>query len=135
MASVNNVVLMGNLTKDPEVRQTPSGTAVGDLRLAVSEKFKNKEGETVESTCYADIVVWGRQAETCQQYLTKGCLIAVEGRLQLDEWQTEAGEKRSRLRIRAHRVQFLRRPKNGNNGGDPAGEAGHAEPEADEMPF
>ena len=107
MAAVNRVFLMGNLTRDPELRKTPSGMSVSDLGLAVSEKYKNKEGKIVESTCFADIVVWGRQAETCCEFLTKGSQVMVEGQLQLDQWQTESGEKRNRLRIRADRVQFL----------------------------
>jgi single-strand DNA-binding protein len=107
MSSVNRVFLMGNLTRKPEVRHTPSGMAVADLGLAVSDSYKNKAGETVESTCFADIVVWGRQAETCEQYLGKGSPVLVEGRLQFDQWQTEQGEKRSRLRVRADRVQFM----------------------------
>ena len=111
MAAVNRVFLMGNLTRDPELRKTPSGMSVSDLGLAVSEKYKNKEGQVVETTCFADIVVWGRQAETCCEFLTKGSQVMVEGQLQLDQWQTESGEKRNRLRIRADRVQFLGQPK------------------------
>jgi single-strand DNA-binding protein len=107
MGAMNRVFLMGNLTRDPALRRTPSGIAVSDLGLAVSEKYHNKAGETVENTCFADIVVWGRQAETCGEYLKKGAPVMVEGRLQLDQWQTDAGEKRSRLRVRADRVQFL----------------------------
>jgi len=109
MSSVNRVFLLGNLTRDPDLRQTPSGMSVTDLGVAVNEKYRNKAGEEVETTCYADVVVWGRQAETCTQYLTKGAPIMVEGRLQLDKWETENGEKRSRIRVRADRVQFLGR--------------------------
>ncbi len=109
MSSMNHVFLMGNLTRDPEVRQTPSGTAVSDLGLAVDDSYRNKDGEQVERTCYADIVVWGRQAETCAQYLKKGAPVMVEGCLQLDQWKNEQGENRSKLRIRARRVQFLGR--------------------------
>ena len=112
MGSMNHVFLMGNLTRDPAVRRTPSGEAGSDLGLAGSEQYTNKAGEKTESVCFADIVVWGRQAEACGQYLSKGSPIVVEGKLQLDQWQTEAGEKRSRLRVRAMRVQFLGRPKN-----------------------
>lgn len=109
MSSMNRVFLMGNLTRDPQVRKTAGGLAVSDLGLAVSDKYRNKTGEMVETVCFADIVVWGHQAESCAQYLKKGSQIMVEGRLQLDQWQTDAGEKRSRLRIRADRVQFLGR--------------------------
>ena len=107
MASLNYVVLAGNLTRDPVVRNTPSGTAVADLGLAVNEKYKNKAGEMVETTCYVDVVAWGRQAEVCQQYLHKGSPVLIEGRLQLDQWESKEGEKRSKLRVRADRVQFL----------------------------
>ena len=107
MASFNRVILMGNLTKDPEIRYIPSGTAVGDLSLAVSETFKNKAGEQVETTCFVDVVVWARQAETCGEYLSKGSPVLVEGRLQLDKWKTKEGENRSKIRVRADRVKFL----------------------------
>lgn len=107
MASFNKVLLMGNLTRNPEIRYTPSGTAVADLGLAVNENFKNKAGETVESTCFVDVVVWGRQAETTSEYLHKGSPVFIEGRLQLDQWESQQGEKRSKLRVRAERVQFL----------------------------
>ena len=123
MGAMNRVFLMGNLTRDPELRQTSTGMAVSDLGLAVSEKFRNKAGEMVETTCFADIVVWGKQAEACGQYLGKGSPVMVEGRLQLDQWQTDKGEKRSRLRVRADRVQFLGRPR---KTGEPA--AAEAEP-------
>jgi single-strand DNA-binding protein len=109
MSNVNRVFLLGNLTRDPELRQTASGMSVTDLGLAVSEKYRNKAGEDVETVCFADIVVWGRQAETCSQYLEKGAPVMIEGRLQLDRWETDAGEKRSRLRVKADRVQFLGR--------------------------
>ncbi len=111
MSAMNRVFLMGNLTRDPAVRHTPGGQAVSDLGLAVSERYRNKAGEMVETTCFADIVVWGNQAEACGQHLIKGARVMVEGRLQFDQWQTAAGEKRSRLRVRADRVQFLGRPR------------------------
>jgi single-strand DNA-binding protein len=111
---MNRVFLMGNLTRDPELRHTASGTAVGDLRLAISDTYRDKSGQTVESTCFADVVVWGRQAEACEQYLRKGSPCVVEGRLQLDQWETAEGDKRSRLRVCANRVQFLGRPRRGN---------------------
>lgn len=109
MSNVNRVFLLGNLTRDPELRQTASGMSVSDLGVAVSETYQNKAGETVETTCFADVVVWGKQAEACSQYLAKGAPVMVEGRLQLDQWETDAGEKRSRLRVKADRVQFLGR--------------------------
>jgi len=113
MASYNRVLLMGNLTRNPEIRYTPSGTAVADIGLAINENFKNKAGEMVEQTCFVDVVVWGRQAETSAEYLHKGSPVFVEGRLQLDQWENQQGEKRSKLRVRADRVQFLGTPGKG----------------------
>jgi single-strand DNA-binding protein len=110
MPSYNRVLLMGNLTGNPELKYTPSGTAVADLGLAVNESFKNKAGELVERTCFVDVVVWSRQAETAAEYLHKGSPVFVEGRLQLDQWENQQGEKRSKLRVRADRVQFLGSP-------------------------
>lgn len=115
MSSLNTVYLMGNLTRDPESRTLPSGTKVADLGLAVNEAYKDKEGKMVEKPVFVDIVTWGRQAETCGEYLEKGSRVLVEGRLQLDQWETDQGEKRSRLRVRANRVQFLGR--NGKSNG------------------
>ena len=85
MTTLNKVFLAGNLTRDPEVRYTPSGTAVAKLGLAVSDSYTNKAGEKVESTCFVDVDVWSRQAETCGEYLTKGSPVLIEGRLQLDQ--------------------------------------------------
>jgi len=107
MASFNKVILMGNLTRDPELRQSPSGAKVADLGLAVSETWRDKSGQTKEVTCFVDIVVWDKLAELCQQYLTKGRPVLVEGRLQMDEWKNQQGEKRSKLRVRADTVKFL----------------------------
>jgi len=122
MASLNKVILVGNLTRDPEVRYTPSGQAVADLGLAVSDSYKNKSGEMVETTCFVDIVVWGRQAETAHEYLNKGSPVLVEGRLQLDQWEGKDGEKRSKLRVKADRLQFLGRPRKAEFGDAPSGE-------------
>ena len=123
MASYNRVLLMGNLTRNPEIRYTPSGTAVADLGLAVNESFKNKAGETVEQACFVDVVVWGRQAETASEYLHKGSSVFVEGRLQLDQWENQQGEKRNKLRVRADRVQFLGSPSKGGGESSPAKES------------
>ncbi|MCA1808550.1 MAG: single-stranded DNA-binding protein [Kiritimatiellia bacterium] len=117
MASLNYVVLIGNLTRDPELRSTPGGVSVVDLGLAVNDTYKNKAGENVETTCFVDVVAWGRQAETCDQYLKKGSPVLVEGRLQFDQWESKDGEKRSKLRVRADRVQFL-----SSRRSEPAGE-------------
>ncbi|MES2307259.1 MAG: single-stranded DNA-binding protein [Verrucomicrobiota bacterium] len=116
MPDLNKVMLMGNLTRDPEVRHTPKGTAVGDLSLAINQSYKAQDGQLREEVCYVDVVTWGRQAETCKEFLTKGSPVFVEGRLQLDQWETKEGEKRSRLRVRAERIQFLGRPKQGAGG-------------------
>jgi single-strand DNA-binding protein len=107
MASYNKVILIGNLTRDVEIRNTPSGTAVADLGLAINESYKPKDGKEVKTTIFVDVVVWGRQAETANQYLSKGSAVLVEGRLQQDSWETDAGDKRTKMRIRADRVQFL----------------------------
>ena len=117
MASLNKVLLMGNLTRDPEVRHTPKGTAVGDLAMAINMTYKAQDGTEKEEVCYVDVVVWGRQAETCRDYLTKGAPVFVEGRLQLDQWEGPEGEKKSRMRVRADRVQFLSRRGGGGGGG------------------
>ena len=117
MASLNKVLLMGNLTRDPEVRHTPKGTAVGDLAMAINMTYKAQDGTEKEEVCYVDVVVWGRQAETCRDYLTKGAPVFVEGRLQLDQWEGPEGEKKSRMRVRADRVQFLSRSAGGGGGG------------------
>jgi len=105
MADLNRVFLMGNLTRDPEVRYTPSGKAVGDLRLAITSRFKNNE-----DVCYVDVTVWDRQAETCGEYLRKGSPVMVEGRLKFDEWERD-GQKRSKLSVVASRVQFMGSPR------------------------
>lgn len=97
---------MGNLTRDPEVRYTPKGTAVGNMSIAINDSFKASDGTTKETVTFVEIELWGRQAETCKQYLTKGKLVFIEGKLQLDEWEKD-GKKHSRLKVRAERVQFL----------------------------
>lgn len=110
MASFNKVILMGNLTRDPELRQAPSGVKVADLGLAVSENWRDKNGQPKEVTCFVDVVVWDKLAELCQQYLVKGRPVLVEGRLQMDEWKNQQGEKRTKLRVRADTVKFLGTP-------------------------
>ena len=110
MASYNKVIIMGNLTKDPELRYTPQGIAVVNLRLAVNRRFKTKTGEAKDEVCFVTAVVWDKQAETCNQYLRKGRPVFVEGRLQSRSWEDNAGQKRSVLEIRAERVQFLGGP-------------------------
>src|ERR1700734_3162084 len=117
MASLNKVLLMGNLTRDPEVRYTPKGTAVGDLGLAVNDSYKAQDGTIKETVTFINVEVWGRQAETCKQYLTKGRPVFVEGQLRLDQWETPQGEKKRLLRVRADRVQFLGSGGGGSRGG------------------
>jgi single-strand DNA-binding protein len=120
MANLNKVLLMGNLTADPEVKYTPKGTAVGDLRLAINDSYKAQDGTVKETVTYVDVEVWGRQAETCKQYLTKGRGVFVEGQLRLDQWEQE-GQKRSKLKVRADRVQFLGGGGQGGGGGGRSG--------------
>ncbi|MCM8779583.1 MAG: single-stranded DNA-binding protein [Candidatus Omnitrophica bacterium] len=107
MANFNKVLLIGNLTKDPELRYTPQGTAVANLRLAVNRHFRDKTGEQKEEVCYITCVVWDKQAETCNQYLRKGNPVFVEGRLQSRSWEDNAGQKRNVIEVRAERIQFL----------------------------
>jgi single-strand DNA-binding protein len=106
MANFNKVMLMGNLTRDPEVRYTPSGMAVADLRMAVNRRFRGADGQDREETCFVNVTVWAKQAESCGQYLKRGRSIFVEGRLKFDEWEKD-GQKFNRLSVVAERVQFL----------------------------
>ncbi len=106
MISYNKVILIGNLTKDPEIRYTPNGTAVASFRLAVNRRYKQGE-EFKEEVCYIDIVVFGKQAENCGQYLNKGSGVIIEGRLQERRWDTEDGQKRSKHEVVAQTVRFL----------------------------
>ena len=107
MASLNKILLIGNLTKDPELRYTPGGVAVANLRLAVNRKYKDKTGEWKEDTCFITVSAWDKQAEVCNQYLQKGKPVFVEGRLQSRNWETTSGEKRTTIDVRAERIQFL----------------------------
>ena len=133
MSSLNKVFLMGNLTRDPDLRYTPKGTAVSDLGMAINMNYKGADGTDHEETVYVDVVVWGRQAETCNQCLAKGSGIFVEGRLQLDQWQDKDGQKKSRLRVRGERVHFLTRLK--SSGGEHREPREYAErPERPERP-
>lgn len=119
MANLNKVMLIGNLTRDPELRYTPKGTAVTDLALAINRVWSNDQGQKQEETTFVDVTFWGRQAEIAQQYLTKGRGVYIEGRLQMDTWDDkETGKKRSRLKIHGENLQFLPdgRPAQGGNG-------------------
>ena len=106
MSGFNKVILLGNLTKDPEIRYTPNGTAVANFSLAVNRRFK-QGGDIKDEVCYVDIVVFGKQAESCSQYINKGDSVLIDGRLQQRRWETEDGQKRSRMEVVAQSVQFM----------------------------
>lgn len=127
MADLNKVFLMGRLTFDPELRYTPSGSAVTDLRLATSRTWTGKDGERKEDTLYIDVTVWERQAENCCQYLKKGSGVHVEGSLKADSWDDKtSGEKRTKIKVIADRVQFLDRK--GDSGSSGESDYGAREP-------
>ena len=107
MAGINKVFLMGNLTRDPEVRYLQSGTAVSDFDIAVNRKYRDRSGEMKEETLFIRIVAWERNAEFCGEYLKKGRRILVEGRLRLDQWEGKDGTKRSRMEVVAERFYFV----------------------------
>jgi len=107
--NLNRVVLAGNLTRDPEMRFTPAGTAVTNLRLAVNRRYTTREGERKKEVTFVTIVAWGKQAQSCQEYLKKGSPVLIEGRLQSRDWETEDNEKRTTLEVIAERVHFLAR--------------------------
>ena len=114
MASYNKVLLMGNLTRDPEVRYTPKGTAIATIGLAVNRRWTTDAGEQKEEVTFVDVEVWGRQAETVGQYLSKGKPIFVEGRLKLDTGEDkESGQKKSKMRVVCEHFQFLGGPRGG----------------------
>ena len=146
MASFNRVILVGNVTRDIELRYTPSGAAVTDLGLAVNDRRKNQEGEWVDETTFVDVTLWSRQAEVASEYLSKGSPILIEGRLSLVSWEQD-GQKRSKLRVVGERMQMLgSRPpgsKPATAGGDtaynaagPANAPANSSPPADDdIPF
>ncbi len=111
MANLNKVFMIGNLTRDPELRYIPSGTAVASFTLASNRVYNSAAGEKKEETCFVRIVAWARQAELCGEYLTKGTPVFVEGRLQSRSWETPDGQKRSTLEVVAQNIQFLGRAK------------------------
>lgn len=111
-------MLIGNLTRDPELRYTPKGTAVTDIGIAVNRTWSNDQGQRQEETTFVDVTLWGRQAELANQYLTKGRGCYVEGRLQMDTWEDkESGKKRSKLKVIGETLQFLPDGKGGSTGG------------------
>lgn len=155
MASYNRVILVGNLTRDPELRYTPSGTAVTDIGLAVNDYRKGPNGETVEETTFVDVTLWGRTAEVASEYLNKGAPCLIEGRLKLDQWQDKEGQKRSKLKVVGDRLQLLGAKGGGggkggarpaafddaeysapaNHYGEPRATASVSQPPEDEIPF
>ena len=116
----NKVLLIGNLTRDPELRYLQSGTAVCNFGLATNRRYKKQDGEFAEDTCFVDITVWGRQAETSNEYLKKGSPAFIEGRLNFDSWEGNDGQKRNKLTVVAERVQFMPRSGGGGGGGAPS---------------
>jgi single-strand DNA-binding protein len=148
MASYNRVILVGNLTRDVELKYTKGGTAVTEVGLAVNDRRKNQSGEWVEETTFIDVTLWARTAEVASEYLSKGSPILIEGRLRLDSWETD-GQKRSKLCVTGERMQMLGGrggggSSRGNSGGNqdqhsqpaPAAEsAGQSAPPDDEIPF
>jgi single-strand DNA-binding protein len=153
MASFNKVILLGNLTRDPEVRYTPKGTAVTELGMAVNRVYTAENGEKREETTFVDVTLWGRTAEIAGEYLKKGRPVFIEGRLQLDTWDDkQSGQKRSKLKVVGEGLQLLGgRPGGGGGGGGggdeesagasrssrpaPPPKAATAGPDDDEIPF
>jgi len=139
-ASFNKVMLMGNLTRDPEMRYIPSGQAVTTFSIAVNRVYNSQSGERKEEVSFIRIVTWGRHAETCNEYLKKGSSVFVEGRLQSRSWEAQDGSKRSTMEVVAQSVQFLSRaPRSGGapSGGSPEGAKEHEDAifeESSEMP-
>jgi single-strand DNA-binding protein len=150
MASFNKVILLGNLTRDPEVRYTPKGSAVTDLGIAVNRQYTLENGEKREEVTFVDVTFWGRTAEVAGEYLKKGRPIFIEGRLQLDTWDDkQSGQKRSKLKVIGETMQMLGGPRSGGSSADNGDEGGGrsdkpsappkstvpAGPDDDEIPF
>ena len=141
MASFNRVILVGNLTRDVELRYTPQGTAVTDIGMAVNDRVKRND-EWVDEATFVDVTLWGRTAEVASEYLSKGSSLLIEGRLKFDTWEQD-GQKRSKLRVVGERMQMLGGRKSGSTGGgdnaysQPASEAPQSEPSTppDNIPF
>ena len=117
MANFNKVMMIGNLTRDPELRTLPSGTSVCETGLATNRRYRTQDGQDREETCFIDLVVFGRQAEVLQQYKKKGDPLFIEGRLKLDTWEAQDGSKRSKHRIVIENFQFLGRGGNSDSSG------------------
>jgi single-strand DNA-binding protein len=125
MASFNRVILVGNLTRDPELRYIPSGTAVSDIGLAVNDRIKRND-QWVDEPVFVDITLWGRTAEIANEYLSKGSPVLIEGRLKFDRWEKD-GQKHSKLRVVGERLQMLGAREGSRGGGRSAGGAGGGE--------
>ena len=138
MASFNKVVLVGNLTRDPELKTLPSGSQVARLGLAVNNSYKSKDGNVIEDKLFIDADIFGKQAEAVDQYMSKGSSVLVEGRLRYHTWESQDGTKRSRHDILAQRVVFMGSKSNGSNtttNSKPV-DQNDAEPvEEDDIPF
>lgn len=119
MASYNRVILMGNLTRDPELKFLPSGSSVANFGIAMNESYTDQQGERKDTTCFVDVEAWGRQAEVVNEYFSKGSPILIEGSLKYDSWEAEDGTKRNRLKVRLYRFQFVggRRDEDETGGG------------------
>lgn len=129
MANLNKVMLIGNLTRDPELRYTPKGTPVTDIGLAINRVWTNEQGNRQEETVFVDVTLWGRQAELANQYLSKGRCAYIEGRLQMDTWDDkDTGKKRSKLKVVAEAIQFM--PDGKGQAGQGQGAAPAARPAA-----
>ena len=143
MANLNKVLLLGNVTRDPEIRYTPKGSAVCDLGVAVNRTYTTDSGEKREEVTFVDVTLWGRTAEVASEYLKKGRPVFVEGRLQMDTWDDkQTGQKRTRLRVVAENMQLLgARPQGGGEAGEsrqtpaPPKKSSTPEPDEDEIPF
>ena len=124
MASFNQVILLGNLTRDIELRHTPSNQTVANIGLAVNRTFQTKDGERREETTFVDCESWGRQAEVMAQYLSKGRPVLIQGRLKLDSWQDKDGGNRSKLKVVVENFQFVGGREGGSGGGGGGGGGG-----------
>ena len=130
MANLNKVMLIGNLTRDPELRYTPKGTAVADIGMAINRVRTDEQGQRQEDTTFVDVTLWGRQAELAQQYLSKGRPVYIEGRLQMDTWEDKAsGQKRSKLKVVGENMQFQGSSGGGGGGGQQQGQPQAAQPQ------
>jgi len=127
VANFNQVILLGNLTRDVELRHTQSGQALGKFGMAVNRKWKSEGGEQKETTCFVDLTVWGRQAEVLSQYVKKGSQLFVQGRLEYSTWEAEGGGKRSKLEVTVENFQFVGSGRGAGAGGGAAGGGGGEE--------